>query len=134
MIIDNGNKTWAGEWLLFKDEGLLSKRSKKTHRYAVRSKTTGDQLGDVVWKNQWRTYVFRTLAGRVAWLDFICLTEIAEFVNMMTVARKSKWPVDQRTQPGGGRATVESPPISDVQDTQDGPEEAVPTSLAEPGQ
>lgn len=128
MITDNGNKTWTGEWLLFKDEGLLSKRSKKTHRYAVRSKQTGDQLGDVVWKNQWRTYVFRTLAGRIAWLDFICLTEIAEFVNMVTVARKSKWPSDQRTQTGGGRSQI-GPPLENEAEDEIGQK-----SLAEPGQ
>ena len=127
MIKQNDPKNWTGKWLLFKDEGMLSKRSKKTHRYSVRSVYNGDHLGDVVWKNQWRTYVFRTLAGQVAWLDFICLTEIAEFVNMMTVARKSKWPSDQRTQAGGGRATVESPPISGS--TEDGSEEAGPNEV-----
>lgn len=82
------DKTMEGQYLRFRDEGLMSERS-VTHKHSICSKLTGEQLGWVLWKVQWRKFTLFTLAG--VYFDATCLKEISEFLELKTDERKEIW-------------------------------------------
>lgn len=75
-----------GEYLNFKDEGLVSPGS-VTHKFSVTSRQNSSLLGYVKWFIQWRQYCFFPMN---AVFDKKCLREVAEFCERATDEHRAK--------------------------------------------
>ena len=81
-------KTWVSGYIRFVDMGRIE--NGVTHRYEVQT-DGGSVLGTVVWYSAWRRYTFSPSPTLTTYFDFSCLTDIAEFVKMVTDERKTHW-------------------------------------------
>ncbi len=61
---------------------------RKTKRFWVYSKETGDTLGYIVWHSPWRKYWFEPSAN--TGFEWVCMREIADFVEKATKEHKEK--------------------------------------------
>ena len=73
-------------YLVFDDVGASP--SGKTRRIVVKN-TSGELLGGIEWRAGWRRYVFFPHPARLV-LDAACLRELAEEIDAMMAAHKSK--------------------------------------------
>jgi hypothetical protein len=78
--------SWRGKYLGFIDEGRPAGRITRT--YLVKSTKTNEHMGNVVYWNHWRKYVYAPLPSTI--YDETCITEINEFLALVNGERRAR--------------------------------------------
>lgn len=88
ILVETMTKTKGDKWLIYQEVDTFKER--KTRKFKVVSKHSGEILGEIKWHNPWRKYTFEPITEFKTEYDEDCLLSISNFVRELNEDYKNR--------------------------------------------